>query len=250
MSGSHRPVVLVVGIGNPDRGDDALGPTVARRLCGRLSAGVSIRELGGDALALIEDWKGFSAAILVDAVAPIAAPGRVQRFDLTNNPLPITIAPPSTHALGLAETVELARSLGRLPPFVVAYLVEAEQFEMGSPLSPASIRPSRRWSNGLSPRSQTGLTMHETALVRDIVRRIDDLARAMGARRIRGAKVWIGALSHLSAEHFRDHFAIEARDTLAAGVVLEIEVSEDRDHPHAPHVRLESVDLDEENAGR
>jgi hydrogenase nickel incorporation protein HypA/HybF len=87
--------------------------------------------------------------------------------------------------------------------------------------------------------------MHETALVRDVVHRVEDLARSTGARRVTGAKVWLGALSHLSAEHFREHFAIEARHSLAAGAVLEIEVSDDPDHPHAQHVRLESVDLDE-----
>jgi hydrogenase nickel incorporation protein HypA/HybF len=87
--------------------------------------------------------------------------------------------------------------------------------------------------------------MHETALVRDVVRRIEDLARSTGARQVSGAKVWLGALSHLSAEHFREHFTIEARDTLAAGAVLDIEVSEDPDDPHAQQVRLESVDLDE-----
>ena len=85
--------------------------------------------------------------------------------------------------------------------------------------------------------------MHETALVRDIVRRIDDLASATNARRVTGAKVWLGALSHLSADHFREHFGIEARDTLAAGAVLEIEVSEDPDDPQAQHVRLENVEL-------
>jgi hypothetical protein len=39
-------------------------------------------------------------------------------------------------------------------------------------------------------------------------RRPDDLARQTGARRMTGAKIWLCALSHLSAEHFRDHFAI------------------------------------------
>jgi len=87
--------------------------------------------------------------------------------------------------------------------------------------------------------------MHETALVRDIVRRIDDLARATNARRVTGAKVWLGALSHLSPGHLREHFAVEARDTLAAGAILDIEVSDDLDDPHAQQVRLESVDLDD-----
>ena len=85
--------------------------------------------------------------------------------------------------------------------------------------------------------------MHETALVRDVVHRIEDLARSTGARVTR-ARVWLGALSHLSPEHFREHFAVEVRDTLAAGTALDIEVSSDPQDPHAQHVRLESVDLD------
>ena len=87
--------------------------------------------------------------------------------------------------------------------------------------------------------------MHETALVRDVVRRIEDLGHATGARRITGAKVWIGALSHLSAEHFREHYALEAQGSIAARAILTIEASSDLDHPDAQRVRLESVDLDE-----
>lgn len=87
--------------------------------------------------------------------------------------------------------------------------------------------------------------MHETALVRDLVRRVEDLARSTGARRVIRAKIWLGALSHLSPEHFREHFAIEARGAPAAGATLEIEVSDDPDDPHAQHIRLESVEIDE-----
>ena len=87
--------------------------------------------------------------------------------------------------------------------------------------------------------------MHETALVRDVVRRIEDLAQATGARRITSAKIWLGALSHLSVEHFREHYALEAQGSIAAGAILTIEASSDFDHPDAQHVRLESVDLDE-----
>ncbi len=87
--------------------------------------------------------------------------------------------------------------------------------------------------------------MHETALVRDIVRRIEQIAHGAGADRIIGAKVWLGALSHLSEAHFREHFAIEARETSAQGAVLDLEVSNDPRHPHAQHIRLESVELDD-----
>ena len=87
MSASDRPLMLVVGIGNPDRGDDGVGPVIVRRLRGRVPPGTSVRECSGDALALIEDWKGFSSVIVVDAMTQISEPGRIHRLELTSNPL-------------------------------------------------------------------------------------------------------------------------------------------------------------------
>ena len=87
--------------------------------------------------------------------------------------------------------------------------------------------------------------MHETALVRDIVHCINDLAQSTGTRRVTSARIWLGALSHLSPEHFREHFAIEARDTIAAQAILDVELSSDLNDPHAQLVRLESVDIEE-----
>ena len=49
----------------------------------------------------------------------------------------------------------------------------------------------------------------------------------------------------IADEHFREHFAIAAQESIAAGATLAIEVSDDLDDPHAQNVRLESVDLDE-----
>ncbi|HKM73928.1 MAG TPA: hydrogenase maturation protease [Steroidobacteraceae bacterium] len=137
MTGSKQPLALVTGVGNPDRGDDGFGPAVARRLRGRVPSTVRVLARNGDALALIEDWNGIPSVIVVDAMAAITNPGRVHRINLTDNRLPIGFAPRSSHAFGLAETIELARSLGRLPQCLIAYLVEGEQFETGTPLSPA-----------------------------------------------------------------------------------------------------------------
>jgi hydrogenase maturation protease len=136
MSAGIEPRVLVVGIGNPDRGDDGLGPAVANRLRERVLPGVHILDRGGDILGLIEEWDGFDAVFVVDAAAPVGQPGRVHRPDLTASEVPVCFARGSTHAFGIAETVELARSLDRLPRHLVAYLVEGECFDIGAPLSP------------------------------------------------------------------------------------------------------------------
>ncbi|HTW52335.1 MAG TPA: hydrogenase maturation nickel metallochaperone HypA [Stellaceae bacterium] len=87
--------------------------------------------------------------------------------------------------------------------------------------------------------------MHETAIVRDIVRRIAELAGATNARRVVRANIWLGAFSHLTADHFREHFAVEARGTVAETASLEIQISTDVTDPHAQQVRLDSLQIDE-----
>ncbi len=86
--------------------------------------------------------------------------------------------------------------------------------------------------------------MHDTGLVRDLVQRIGQAAAAHGAVRVRGVHVWLGALSHLSAAHFREHFAIEARGSAAEGARLTITESADPGDPNAQHLRLESLELE------
>jgi hydrogenase maturation protease len=256
MTARDPPRVLVAAIGNPDRGDDGIGPAVARQLRGRVPDGVRVIERRGDILALVDEWQGFALVFIVDAASPSGQPGRIHRLDLSSRPLPDGFARSSTHAFGVGEAVELARRLERLPPRIVAYLVEGGRFGLGEPLSPAVAavvdtvgericaelaRQRRGFGKKDHPR------MHETALVRDIVHRIEDLARPTGARVVR-ARIWLGALSHLSTEHFREHFAIESRETSAAGAQLDIDVSDDAGDPDARHIRLVSVDLDDEDA--
>ena len=67
--GRVRPLrrVLVVGIGNPDRGDDAVGPAVVQVLAERLPDDVLMRTRSGNMLALIDDWAGFDAVVCIDA---------------------------------------------------------------------------------------------------------------------------------------------------------------------------------------
>jgi hydrogenase maturation protease len=128
---------LVIGIGHPDRGDDAVGRIVAGRLRARAPDGVSVREHDGEATTLL-DWLGAADdVVLIDAAVSGAAPGTVRRFDVVAAPLPPARFGLSTHGVGLADAVELARVLGRLPPRCVVYAVEAASFEHGQPLSPA-----------------------------------------------------------------------------------------------------------------
>ena len=86
--------------------------------------------------------------------------------------------------------------------------------------------------------------MHEKSLIDNLVKKIEALAAAHGADRITGVKVRLGALSHISAEHFREHFEHETGGTIAEGASLEVEVSEDLNDPHAQDILLVSVDVE------
>ncbi|MGO9866291.1 MAG: hydrogenase maturation protease [Rhodomicrobium sp.] len=127
--------VLVACLGNPDRGDDRLGPAVAHLLEGKLSANATIIVRSGDMLLLIEDFSGFDVVLCVDAAAPMGAPGRIHR--LTADELPREFLLTSTHGFGLADAIELARTLDRAPAEIAVYAIEGCCFDAGAPMTPA-----------------------------------------------------------------------------------------------------------------
>jgi hydrogenase nickel incorporation protein HypA/HybF len=87
--------------------------------------------------------------------------------------------------------------------------------------------------------------MHEVSLIADLMRKIEALAHEHRAIRVAGVKVKLGALAHISSDHFREHFVRAARGTIAEGARLDIEVSTDQDDPHAQEILLDSVTVEE-----
>jgi hydrogenase maturation protease len=128
---------VVIGIGNRLRGDDAAGIFVAERLRPRVPRGVEVVSCNEEPSRLMEAWEGAETVLLVDTVSSGAAPGTLHRFDAGEESVPARTFRSSTHAIGIAETIELARALGRLPRRVRVYGIEAGGFETGSSLTPA-----------------------------------------------------------------------------------------------------------------
>jgi hydrogenase nickel incorporation protein HypA/HybF len=86
--------------------------------------------------------------------------------------------------------------------------------------------------------------MHEAGLVKDLIRKVDAMVVSQGGKRAKTVKVRIGALSHLSGEHLREHFESAAQQTHAAGANLEWEMVEDLSDPHAQDIMLESLEIE------
>ncbi len=127
---------LVIGVGNDFRGDDAAGLALVRRLRGSLPNGTVTREVAGDAAGIIDAWQGFDEVVIVDACSSGEEAGALFRFDAVGGAVPEQILREcSTHAVGIANVIELARTLGRLPPTLTVFAIEGTVFSAGAPIS-------------------------------------------------------------------------------------------------------------------
>jgi hydrogenase maturation protease len=132
----------VVGLGNELRHDDGAGIMVARELLarGETGPGVEVLEQPGEPIALLDALPGRDAAVLVDAMASGAPSGTIARLDAGDEPLLETLrCSSSTHAVSLADALDLARVLERLPSRLIVYAVEGRDFTTGAGLS-AGVR--------------------------------------------------------------------------------------------------------------
>ncbi len=126
---------LIIGLGNEYRSDDAAGLLVARRLQAIAGKIVAVLEQSGEGAALMEAWQDAERVILIDAVRSGATAGTIHRLDAQAQPIPQQFFHYSTHAFSIAEAIELARALNRLPPCLIVYGIEGKTFAAGLTLS-------------------------------------------------------------------------------------------------------------------
>jgi hydrogenase maturation protease len=132
----NQSAILVIGVGNEYRGDDAVGLLVARRVQELGLENVKAIEESGEGAHLIEAWKGAETVIIVDAVSSASTPGNVHRFDATAQEIPSKFFRHSSHAFSVAEAVELARTMRQLPSHLIVIGIEGQSYEAGVGLSP------------------------------------------------------------------------------------------------------------------
>ncbi len=149
--------IVVCGLGQPLRGDDAAGLEAVRLWQQRYPAqarhpAVRVHLLEAPELALLDALQGARAALLVDAAQAQAPAGSVHC--LTAERLPsFTAGTTSAHGWSPAETIALARTLGRpLPPRLDILAIVAADFSPSPSLSlavrdalPQAAEAIHRW---------------------------------------------------------------------------------------------------------
>jgi len=127
---------LLVGLGNPWRGDDAAGPAVIQAMR-RLGPDPRLELVEGvdDTFGLVELWAGVDHAVVVDAASSGAPPGTVHVARLAAS---LGWDPPptlSSHGLDLSAAVGISRAVDCLPRRLTLLGIEGAAFDLGAPLS-------------------------------------------------------------------------------------------------------------------
>ncbi len=129
---------LLIGIGNDFAGDDAAGRLVARGLAG--AGGFDVIESHGAAADLVTAFEGRGRVVVVDACLSGAKPGTLHRFDVHRDQMPGFLTSVSSHGIGVAEGVALARALDLLPGVCEIIAIEGKSFAQGAGIDPAVAR--------------------------------------------------------------------------------------------------------------
>ena len=130
-----RETIVVIGVGNSTRGDDAIGGLAAQALAKMQLPEIHVVEVEGDATQLLEALASAADVIVIDACQSGAAAGTIHRYDAAQERVPANIGCVSSHGFGLAAALELARTFEQLPRRCVVLAIEGEDFTHGAPLS-------------------------------------------------------------------------------------------------------------------
>ncbi|MFC1665693.1 hydrogenase/urease maturation nickel metallochaperone HypA [Pseudomonadota bacterium] len=86
--------------------------------------------------------------------------------------------------------------------------------------------------------------MHEFSLINNLLQKIETIAEQNSAGTVTKVSVTIGALAHISASHFREHFVEGCKGSIANGAILEIEENPDVTDPNAQDILLKAIDVE------
>lgn len=163
--------VLVLGVGHPDRGDDAAGAMVARALDG--IPGVEARVVSGDPSQLLTDplWDTADRVVLIDTVHTGHRPGTVHQWAGQRLLEHVPATGGGTHDLGVATTLHLAAALGRLPTELTVIGIEGVCFDVGHP----PCRPVRHAAAMVAASVARGLEGVEASDALEVAVRVADL---------------------------------------------------------------------------
>lgn len=128
--------IVVVGVGNQYRSDDAAGWVVVDRLMSKCGPSIKFVKLRGDIGELMDLFETHKSVYLVDACQGGDPVGAWQRIDLLKQTLPNDNPQTSTHGFGILQAVAMAKNLNQLPEKLIIYLIHGDNYRIAEGISP------------------------------------------------------------------------------------------------------------------
>jgi hydrogenase maturation protease len=128
--------VLVIGVGNMQRGDDGVGLLVAQELRAQKLRTLRVEESSGEIAGIVELLRTSEDVIIIDAMRSGKPAGSTVWIDPLSATSFAGSTISSTHGFGVAQAIELLRSLKQLPRRIRILGIEGQYFALGAPVSP------------------------------------------------------------------------------------------------------------------
>lgn len=132
--------IIIVGIGNPYRGDDAAGWAVIDGLKETVGSAIKLEKQQGDIAILIDIFAHHKSVYLVDACQSGGLVGAWQRIDVHQQPIREDNSQTSTHGFSLSQAISLAENLDQLPNKLILYAINGAHYSISDALSPPVAR--------------------------------------------------------------------------------------------------------------
>jgi hydrogenase maturation protease len=164
-----RAPLLIIAIGNPSRGDDALGPALLELLDAEGVQADGTVELLTDFQLQVEhalDLADRRAVLFVDAAWPgPAGTAGTAAEGVTLTPITADAAAPlSTHALRPQAVLQVCASLRQAVPPAWQLAIVGRSFELGAPMSDTArtrlneaLAVAQRWVSAHAPPARRAL---------------------------------------------------------------------------------------------
>jgi len=134
------PTRVVIGIGNPFRGDDGIGPALIAELAELALPDSVLRVSTGDPFDLIAAWAGADHVVVVDAAhTGQVPPGTIHHWE-RRQAAQVARTQVGSHGLGLPDAIAISDALGLTPAELVILAVEIGDVRFGTTLSPEVAR--------------------------------------------------------------------------------------------------------------
>jgi len=135
VTSTVRTPVVVIGLGNPMRRDDGVGPAVIEAFEDQTPPFIELLLTDGEPTRLLEAWRGRKRAIVVDTIVAGAPAGTVHRVELGVDAIPASRPNASSHEAGIEVAVDLSRVLDALPAELIVFGIEPDDVGHGEGLS-------------------------------------------------------------------------------------------------------------------